>query len=202
MIKIEVKWDDAQARQYLARLLTRIHDLTPIMRQIGETLMTSTSRRFESSQDPQGRAWPGVGAFAPSAQRGGGPLSGKHLNRPGLGYAYQAGRDQVELGTRLVYGLHHQFGTQGKGGALPDITPTRGKFLTIPFPGVTRTARSYANTFVRKRIIFQSTRGGKPKALFLLRKRVALPPRPYLGVSQGDWAAIGALLRKALTRTA
>lgn len=200
MLRIEVKWDDAQARQYLNRLLTRIHDLTPIMAQIGETLMTSTSRRFESGHDPQGRAWPAVGAFAPSAQRGGGPLTGKHLQKPGSGYDYQAGRDQLELGTRLVYGLHQQFGTQGKGGALPDITPTRGKFLTIPFPGVTRTARSYAHTFQRKGVIFQSTRGGKPKALFLLRRKVALPPRPYLGVSMGDWAAIGELLRRALQR--
>lgn len=199
-IRVDVRWEDAQARAALDALRRRVSNLTPVMRQIGETLMTSTSRRFEAAEDPQGRSWPAAGAWASSAQRGGSPLSGRHLSRPGLGYDARASRDQVQLGSRLTYGLHHQFGTQGKGGALPDITPTRGKFLTIPFPGVTRTARSYANTFVRKGVILQAGRGGKVTPLFLLRTKTALPPRPFLGVSAGDWAAIGELLRQALTR--
>jgi len=201
-IRVEVKWDDREARRIMDALLRRVSDLTPIMRQIGEQLMTSTSRRFESAVDPSGRSWPSVGAFAQSAQRGGSPLSGRHLARPGLGYAYEAGRDQVALGTRLVYGLVHQFGTQGKGGALPDIVPTHGKFLTIPLPGVTRTARSYANTFVRKGMILQRTGKGGVKPLFLLRPKVAIPPRPFIGVSRGDWAAIGEILRQALAKAA
>lgn len=193
MAQVYAVWDDAEARRWLEQLLRRLRDLSPLMRQVGERLMLSTSQRFETGRDPQGRAWQAAGAFAPSRQRGGPPLSGKHLSRPGRGYDFQAQRDRLAVGTRLRYGLVHHFGTGGAGGTLPDIVPTRAKALTIPYPGVTRTARSYADTFIRKQTIFQAVRRRgrwRAKPLFLLRPRVALPPRPYFGVSAEDWRQI------------
>jgi phage virion morphogenesis protein len=193
-------WEDAEARRWLNRIQRWTRDLTPFMRQIGERLMVSTSRRFETGRDPRGRAWQKVGDFAPSKRRGGTPLSGRHLAQPGRGYAYQAQHDRLLMGTRLRYGLIHHFGTVGAGGSMPDLVPKTAKMLTIPYPGVTRTARSYSDTFIRKGTIFQAVRRRgkwKPKPLFLLRPSVALPPRPYFGVSAEDWQYIRDLFKQA-----
>lgn len=191
MSEIIAIWDDREAREWLTRLQRRIRDLTPFMRRIGERLMLSTSRRFEAGRDPEGRPWRAASDFAPSRQRGGTPLHGRgHLARPGRGYDYRARRDRVELGTRLRYGLIHQFGGR--------IRPKEAKALTLPFPGVTRTARSYADTFIRRGTIMQTRRRGKPRALFALKQQVTLPARPYLGVEEADWAAIRELFRLAV----
>lgn len=208
MPEVYAVWDDAEARRWFARLPRRLQNLTPFMRQIGDRLMLSTRLRFEQGREPRdpqqgltGRPWQPAGPGAPSRQRGGPPLSGRHLARPGLGYAYQARPDRLELGTRLPYGLIHHFGTVGAGGSMPDLVPTRAKALTIPYPGVTRTARSYADTFIAQATIFQRRRRGRPRPLFLLRRRVALPPRPIFGVEEGDWASIRELFRQAVLGT-
>jgi len=59
------------------------------------------------------------------------------------------------------------------------IKPKKSKYLTIPFPGVKGKVRQYKNTFVAKGVIFQKL-GKKLKALFVLKKQVTIPARPYL----------------------
>lgn len=86
-------------------------------------------------------------------------------------------------GTNLPYAGILQFGGT--------VTPTRGKYLTLPFPGVHGKARSYENTFVKKSkkgnlIIFQNMGGGQIRPLFLLRKKVKIPSRPFLYFHRND----------------
>lgn len=82
----------------------------------------------------------------------------------------------------------HEYGTRGAGGTLPDIKPRNAQWLTVPLPaaqdarGVTRApARAYTNAFVIKSkkgnllIVEKRTSGLVP--LFVLKKRVAIPPR-------------------------
>ena len=91
----------------------------------------------------------------------------------------------MEMGTDLEYGQMMHFGSGPKG-----ITPKKGKFLTLPFPGVEGKARDYEDTFVRfipgeegkKGIIFQKTEDGGLKPLFLLTKKVVIPARPFLTI--------------------
>lgn len=86
------------------------------------------------------------------------------------------------------------------------IKPVKAKALTIPFPGVKGFARDFENTFIAKGIIFQrlgKTKTGRRRRrttqfgfkvgkfkfkgglqpirpLFILKKSVTIPARPYL----------------------
>ena len=88
-----------------------------------------------------------------------------------------------------------------KGGT---ITPKRRKALTIPFPGgpadrpVPLRARDFKDTFVAKGIIFQKQKHGIVP-LFILRKRVRIPARPYMEVDNSDIAYLQKRIRDYLT---
>ncbi len=49
--------DDAQARRWFGELLARGSDLTGLMRDIGDALVTSTQARFQTGIGPDGIAW-------------------------------------------------------------------------------------------------------------------------------------------------
>lgn len=90
--------------------------------------------------------------------------------------------------TTSRYGRVHELGTVGAGGKLPDIVPVNRQWLTIPTAraltpaGVPRRpgARSYDLRFI---LLNEQTallvEPDKPlsEALYILRKRVAIPPR-------------------------
>jgi len=106
-----------------------------------------------------------------------------------LGTVKKIGRTDFRWGTNLVYAaLMHYGGT---------VRPTGGRrFLTLPFPGVTGKARSYKNTFFAKNVLFQKTGKKTYRPLFLLRREVTVPARPFIGWQDRDidqvasWAAI------------
>jgi phage gpG-like protein len=94
----------------------------------------------------------------------------------------------LKYGTKLLYAAAHQFGAT--------IRARNAQYLTLPFPGVRRSARDYENTFVRKSragnlIIFQKT-GEGIKPLFLLKKKVKLPSRPFVMFQTEDVNMISA----------
>jgi len=78
--------------------------------------------------------------------------------------------------------IHHYGGT---------IRPKKKKFLTIPFPGgpadkrVPLRAADFEDTFVAKGIIFQK-RGEDIEPLFILKKSVEIPARPYMYLEDSD----------------
>jgi phage gpG-like protein len=80
-------------------------------------------------------------------------------------------------------------GIHDKGGT---IRPKTKKFLTIPFPGGpadTRTpkrAADFKNTFIAKGIIFQKIGKKEIRPLFILKKQVKIPARPYLFFEDSD----------------
>ncbi len=103
----------------------------------------------------------------------------------------EAGVPVGTVGTKVIYGRTHEFGGT--------IRPRRGRFLTVPLPaaltpaGVGRfTARELINnpeqagftgTWIAKSIIFGRrgrTQRSRPVPLFVLKRSIKLPARPFL----------------------
>ncbi len=112
---------------------------------------------------------------------------------------------RFQLGTK--YARLHEFGTQGAGGSLPDIQPKNVQWLTIPvgdaltgagtaparardFPGLSFIPRS-ADT-----ALLADTHGGELNVLFILKKRISIPPRLHL---ISDWKKAVPSFRKRLS---
>jgi len=126
----------------LRRAGDRLADCTPLMRDVGASLVQSTRERFDTQTDPDGRRWRALAAdtvidrlggvgrvytkrmqFRAKARRG--MASMRILFRAGHLRASITARpaaDRVEVGTNMVYGAIHQFG--GAAG--------RGRRVTIP----------------------------------------------------------------------
>ena len=73
---------------------------------IGQTLVTSTVERFERETGPDGQPWqPSARALA----QGGKTLSDSGRLRGSI--THVAGREGVDVGTNVIYGAIHQFGS-------------------------------------------------------------------------------------------
>jgi len=86
-------------------LMRRAADLTPLMDEIGASLVSSVQHRFEGGRGPGGVAWPQSGR---AKAEGGQTLIDRGHLRDSI--THRPGRDQVEIGTNLVYAGIHQFG--------------------------------------------------------------------------------------------
>lgn len=98
-------------------------------------------------------------------------------------------------GSNLKYAKLMNYGTAGLPGGL--LKPRSGKYLALPFPGVKGRPRKYRNTFVvttkNSKIIWQKMRGAPARPLFLLKKSVRIPARPYMVMQKEDVDRILAL---------
>lgn len=136
---IDIQIDDAELKAALKKLAARLEDLTPVFRDIGEQLLNSTRARFDSSTAPDGTPWKALGpaALAARARRamgGGSPFyksgqnAGRYKKKAALAVAFakplvltgnlrgllnvQASKDELRIGTPLIYGATHQFGRE------------------------------------------------------------------------------------------
>lgn len=76
--------------------------------------------------------------------------------------------------------IHHEGGV---------ILPNRAKYLAIPLTAKAALfkPRDYpGETFIAKGVIFEKVEGGKPMALYALKKRVEMPARPYMFLDEND----------------
>lgn len=134
-----IEYDDSDVLAALNRLIAAVEDPTPAFKGIGETLLGSTKRRFDTETAPDGSHW------APNADltlmrflnaRGsnwtkGGGLSAKGMARLGSkkilqGHSgdlrnelfWNAGSDYVFLGSPMPYAATQHFGAhQGQFGS-------------------------------------------------------------------------------------
>lgn len=138
-VNFTVKVDKAEdIGRAMLRLQLHMRDMRPMLKEIGASLLTSTQRRFEDEQGPDGTPWP-------STQRGGHILRESGRLYQSLTYAVGAG--QVEVGTNTVYARIHQLG--GRAG--------RGRKVTIkprPFLGLDtedrREVMDIVNDYIRE----------------------------------------------------
>ena len=96
-----------------------------------------------------------------------------------IGTVKKVNKASLEYGTNLIYATLHQYGGT--------IRPITAKYLTIPLPDAIpgSRARDYENTFIAKGIIFQK-RGDDIVPLFLLKKSVKIPARPFMVWQESD----------------
>lgn len=122
---LQVEIRDEEVRDMLTRLMSRVGDLTPVMRDIGEVVQESVQRNFEEHRAPDGSAWQ---PLAESTKKQRKKLGRDEddiliLNRILMGSIHpKAEKDRVVVGTDIVYAAIHQFG--GSAG--------RGRSVSIP----------------------------------------------------------------------
>lgn len=108
--RVTLEVDDRQVLSVLDRLIERLGDATPALRDIGEALLNSHRRRFEEQTAPDGTPW---APLSPSYQAKKKKNADKILvldgSLSGL-LTYQVSPDGLELGTNRIYGATHQFG--------------------------------------------------------------------------------------------
>lgn len=85
-------------------------DTTPLMREIGDFVRSETWRNFDEQQTPEGQRWkPSQRAL----REGGTTLREYGILRDS--YTYDARRDQVEIGSNVIYAaIHHYGGETGR----------------------------------------------------------------------------------------
>jgi len=151
---ITITYDDHDVIAALQRLQARMHDMTPVMRSMGGIVRSDTLQRFESQQAPDGKPWAPL-ALATKVTRARRVTSGKFRKRSG-GYTKRAA------------------GIIGTAKALLDTGVLRGSIQ------VGEVARDSVSVGSRMKYAAIHQFGGKAGR----GRKVTIPARPYLGVSQ------------------
>lgn len=115
-VGIRVSSNEPEIRAALAALAAaaRGEGMKPAMKEIGQSLVTSTQKRFETGRGPEGDTWE---ESARARLQGGKTLVDQgHLKNF---LTYRAHRDSVEVGSNQVYAAIHQLGGDaGRGHAV------------------------------------------------------------------------------------
>lgn len=137
-VRIRVELDDDEVRAAFDRLIAAVHDMTPLMRDIGEHLLSTTRERFRSQKAPDGTPWAPLSESTKAKKT---RNVGKILTERGFlsgNLAYRAGSDEVLVGSPSVYAGTHQFGaeegafgTTGAGRPIPWGTIPARPFLGV-----------------------------------------------------------------------
>ena len=140
-MRIEIKEDEITTA--LAGLQARLSDLTPVMRDIGEYLVTSTKARFATGKDPDGSAWKSKSQATLASY--GARKSNRVDIRPLFGPSgslssqifYEADATSVQWGSNRIYAAMMQFG--GTKAAFPHLW---GDIPARPFLGLSEDDRT------------------------------------------------------------
>lgn len=191
---IRMSLDTKEVKDYLSAAQHNARNLRPFFTQCVGTAKRSVTANFRVGGRP--RKWVAHSGWTKKAR--GKTLGGHALSQPilqasgklyqSLGTINEIRRDTFRWGTNLKYAaIHHYGGT---------VRPKGHPYLTLPFPGVTGKARDYNNTFFAKGVLFQKTGNRMYKPLFLLKREVTIPSRPFMfwqdqDVKElSDWAAV------------
>lgn len=102
-ISIRYRLEDADVRAAVARMART--DFEAMLREMGDHLVSTTTKRFRDGKGPDGTPWePSQRALA----TGGKTLVDRGHLRDSITRVVRRGR--LEVGTDLVYGAPHQFG--------------------------------------------------------------------------------------------
>lgn len=173
-ITIDVK--DQGVRDMLGAIGARLGHLRPAMTLIGEIVTESIQRNFLQHRSPEGAPWkplsPAYAAWK-SGDKGRSPNDILVLNRILMGSIHpKVGRDQVAIGTNIVYAAIHHFGGRTRA---HEIKPVTGQAL--------------------------HWKGAKHPVKSVHHPGSIIPARPYVGVRNEDWAEIKAALTTYLLST-
>lgn len=148
-MKIDIRYDDAEVRRGLNRLLRAARDLSPAMREIAGHLVDSAEENLRRQAAPDGTPWKPLADRTLADRRrqnfGVRPI----LERSGdLFGTIQADHDKrsAAAGTNLVYAALHQFG------GLPGMPPAPAAVPARPFLGVTDDHRDMILDTIREHL--------------------------------------------------
>lgn len=157
--------------------LAQSGNMSPITAEWARVLKTGTQLRFRTMRAPDDSPWK-------KARRGGQTLSLSRRLRNSITGAYD--RTSAAVGTNVLYAAIHQFGGV--------IRAKSGPFLAIPVTPAAMQAGSPRN--MQGLHVWQTTKGqyvlgdDKGTVHFLLRAKVTMPARPFLGASEADQAEL------------
>ena len=153
MFKVEIK--DSEANAALAGLQTHLSDLSPVMKEIGESLLFSTEKRFDHTEAPDGTQWAPRSpvTLARYAKQGGsiGPILHRTGELRAFGYP-SSDATSVTIGTNTLWAAAMQFGavkgslgaywyTSKKGKTVEGSSPW-GNIPARPFIGISDSDRA------------------------------------------------------------
>lgn len=164
-------------------LSARVADPSPAMRVGGLMALAEVKERFSTQKDVDGKQWPALRFARPEG--GNIPLLNHGLLR--ASYVSEWGTDYWRVGTNQVKARLLNFGG--------DVVPVNKKWLTIP---LTREAVYAGQARNQPGLHFQRSKNGETLGLYdaagvkhwHLTKRVTIPPRKQIGVSDtliDDW---------------
>ena len=181
-ISLEVTLRNAEARSALEEVLARMSTRRPFFAQLGERLLTSTKDRFAEETAPDGSAWtPLKRATIRSRERKGQtPITILRSNSRGKSgsslagsLSYAASEEALRLGSPLPYaGIHQTGGTINKPARQGQIYRAR-----------------HANGTIGRRFVAKS-KADVVTDVSIPAHTIAIPARPYLGLSLEDEAAV------------
>ena len=168
-MKLQVELDTTQVRTAFNNLLDATHDVSPLMKSIGELLLNSTRERFRDEEGPDGEDWEPLSEVTKGRKHRNkdkvlterGHLSGSSIN-------YRARKDYIEIGSTRIYAGTHQFGAsrgalgtgsfKKKSGTFP--IPW-GDIPARPFLGLSADDRTSINNAVGDYLRRQLPSGGR-----------------------------------------
>ncbi len=189
--RITITVDDAPTLVILRQLAALMDDMTPVMADIGDGMVSRiTIDRFEKGRGPGGVPW------KPSRRvlKTGGKtlIDRQHLQRS---IVRQAGPRGVEVGSNgVAYAAIHQFGGQ---------IEQRAYGRKVAFRQVAGTNKA-GETITRS--LFAIMKGSKaPKRVDLKvveypARTITMPARPYLGFDDDDREDVSAIITQAILR--
>lgn len=137
-MRIRVHLNDERVKRAIRRATAAGVDMTPATLGIGEFLLRTTRRRFDTQESPEGVPWAPLSEDYRRRKR---RNADKILTLDGYlrgGLNFRAGRDYVDIGSDRIYAGPHQygaekgeFGTTGSGKPIPF-----GDIPARPFLGV------------------------------------------------------------------
>ncbi len=163
-VRIDVKWDDREVKAALRALSARLGNMRPVLDEIGQKLVTSVIRRFETERGPDGVEWEKSGR---ASRESGQTLTDTGRLRASI--THRASRDEVVVGTNVLYAAIQQFG----GKTLAHTIRPRDK-KALFWPGAEHPVAKVNH----------------PGSL--------IPARPFLGVDEGDREMILRVIHRAL----
>ena len=107
-VSISVTVVDQQVRRAFDQLAVHMGNTAPVMSAIGTALVASTHMRFVSQTDPDGAAWRALNTEYAKGKRNTRILTESGRLRDSIND--HASRDEVSVGTNVIYAAIHQFG--------------------------------------------------------------------------------------------
>lgn len=182
MAEIRIEIDDTAVLRAIADAGSRLKNLRPVMKEIGEYMLLQTDDRFRNQTDPDGNPWkPVTRRWREQKQRMG--KIDKTLQMRGRlrkSITYRAEADQVAIGTNVKYAPIHQFG-----GSIVHYAKSRQAYFRVSRDGSSRFAKKSRANFARS---------------ITIREYISqMPARPFLGVNSSEERTIEQMIVEYLS---